>query len=98
MLFADLTTTYFSHKNVQELYNAVNHDLEALKCLTEGKLFLNIGKIKYIIFSRKTRKQEQSNIMYLRIGAEPMERKKSSKFPGIFIDDTLDWEEHVKYS
>lgn len=94
ILFADDTTVYSSNKNLRDLYKYLNDDL---KCLNDwfmaNKLSLNVNKTNCMLFSntRSVINEEYK----LRIGNDKIEQQSCVKFLGVFIDDKLNWHEHI---
>ncbi len=94
ILFADDTTTYASSTRLDSLMDDVNDDLKRLATwFHSNKLSLNASKTKYIIFS----KRKLTIDCNLYIADNLIERVKTFKLLGIYLDDKLTWSEHVKY-
>jgi hypothetical protein len=92
--FADDTTLYASGKDHNLLFMNVNKDLEILNdWFKANKLSLNINKTNYMLFTNK-RGPTNCNLV-LKIGSEILIRKSYLKFLGIYIDDNLNWHEHL---
>ena len=54
ILFADDTTVYFAHANLQTLYMSVNSDLITLDdWLRANELYVNPTETKYILFVKR---------------------------------------------
>ena len=54
LLFADDTTIYYSHSNLNTLYTNLNKDLQILNdWFKTNKLSLNVSKTQYMIFNKK---------------------------------------------
>ena len=61
ILFADDTNLFFSGKNINDLIQTVNTELEKIVMwLNVNKLSLNVKKTYYIIFSTKKKYVESS--------------------------------------
>lgn len=95
LLFADDTNIFCSHHNLNTLINILNNELPKLslwfKC---NKLSLNINKTNFMYF-----KHAHSHADYfpypILIDDVPLERKRSTKFLGVTIDELLNWNEHI---
>ena len=84
ILFADDTTIYSSSNNISYLCTAMNGELLKLTdWFRANKLFLNISKTNYILFTYKNR-QVVTNID-LQLSDISTERTKYTKFLGIYI-------------
>ena len=92
ILFADDTTLFTSHRDVNSLSKNMSDDLALIKeWLIANKLTLNINKTYYIIF---TTRYLPDDIM-VTIGEQAIERKLSGKFLGMILDDKLTFKEHI---
>ncbi len=97
IMFADDTTIYHSGKNIIELFNVVNNDLNKLTdWFRANKLSLNIGKTNYIIFNN-TKHMVFDNNLNLILDNQKLQNVDSTKFLGIIIDKHLNWTEHIKH-
>ena len=57
ILFADDTTIYYSHSNLNTLYTNLNKDLQILNdWFKTNKLSLNVSKTQYMIFNKKNQR------------------------------------------
>ena len=102
LLFADDTSFLFSGRNLQELVELVNTELEKAFCwFKANKLSLNVSKTKYMIF--RNPKMLLDDNLSIKIGNEEVERigqdcpTKSFKFVGIMIDEFLSWNYHINH-
>lgn len=94
ILFADDTNLFLSGKNVNNLLNAMNTELEKISdWINCNKLSLNIGKTHYIIFKTKG-KQYHENVE-LKIKGVQLKKVHNTKFLGINIDSKLSWHAHI---
>ncbi len=91
ILFADDSTVYGSSKSLSTLVRNTQDDTNKLNdWLCANKLSLNIHKTNFIVFSLKP-VTDPININGTRIN-----REFSTKFLGVYIDQTLNWGEHCK--
>jgi len=96
ILFADDTTVYITGSNLEIMYQHVNYDLKSLNdWFRANKLSVNPLKTKYIHFSRHSVAIDIN--IQLKIDSVPLERVNTTKFLGIYIDEHLTWESHIKY-
>ena len=80
--FADDSTLHISAEKNLNNATEINNELEAINSwLTANKLYLNIDKTKYMIFSLK----EKPPDLNLIIGNSLIERTNVQKFLGIYI-------------
>ena len=76
-LFADDTSLFYSHENINTIESIINSELSnVLIWLQANKLTLNIDKSNYILF-RPPQKQVKS--IALKISNLPLEEKPSTK-------------------
>ena len=96
ILFADDTTVYLNSQNIPDMYIQISYDLESLsEWFRVNKLSLNIGKTNYVVF-----KQNHTAVdahLTINIGNDLIEHKTVVKFLGVYIDEKLEWHEHIKY-
>ena len=88
--FADDTTMYSSHSDINSLFEMGNTEINNVYAwFCTNKLSLNAGKTKYIIIKPRQRHCDT------RIGNNCSET--STKFLGILIDVNLSWKQHISY-
>ena len=94
-LFADDTCVFLHDDDLNLLYHRLNVELVHVKnWISANKLSLNLSKTVYLLFSgRKT----LSNVPPLYLSNQPIQRKNSTKFLGLIIDDKLSWKEHASF-
>jgi len=97
-LFADDTNLFFAGKNLQELSEKTNNELNKLvEWLNTNKLSINFDKTNYCIFRpRKTNETCKENIT-LRLINHDIKLVHSCRYLGVMIDDALNWKEHIEY-
>ena len=89
--FADDTTLYISHTNLNYITFALEYDLGILQdWFYANKLTLNINKSVAILFGKHGGKK-----LNVCIGNETIPQLKSTKFLGLWIDETLNWRDHT---
>ena len=95
IMFADDTNLFRSGKNLLDLINTVNAELEKLSIwFIANRLTLNVSKTKYIIFGTKRKHNVESNLS-VSINGISIERVANIKFLGVFIDEDLNWKYHT---
>ena len=101
--FADDTTLYLSHTDVNSLFANANVHMKNLhKWLCINMLCLNTDKTKYIIICPRQRKYDTAN-QHLNINGHEIAqikgngREKSIQFLGIHIDEHLTWKFHIQH-
>ena len=86
-LFADDTSLFYSHKDVNEAAVTMTQELTNIsEWLAANKLSLNVGKSKLLVFNNK-RKVEVN----LTLNGEPLKEVDHAKYLGILIDNKLNW-------
>lgn len=92
ILFADDTNLFVNGDNIDELCLILNRELDKLNTwFIINKLSLNVSKTNYMIFSYKA----ISNNICIKFNCSSIERVRVTKFLGIWIDDKLNWKEHI---
>ena len=90
--FADDSTLHLTMNKNENIALRVNAELAIINTwLISNKLFLNIDKTKYMIFSIKDKPPD----LRLEIGNSLIQRTNVQKFLGIYIDDRLTFRDHV---
>ena len=101
--FADDTTLYTSHSDIQQLYTTANTHINNLfEWFCANRLSLNANKTKYIVIRPHQKRCNLTglnihidNISLTRIGNDCEER--ATKFLGMFIDEHLTWKSHISH-
>ena len=94
ILFADDTNALYSHHDLEYIINTVNNELPKLiEWFTTNKLSLNLSKTNYIVF-RNQQKVIDDSICKFYFDNHILERKTTTKFLGIDIDQHLTWNNH----
>ena len=97
ILFADDTNIVCSHDRLDTLVRTLNQELPKVstwfKC---NKLSLNIEKTNFMNFKHASARAVDfpCNII---IDNVPLERKQHTKFLGVFIDENLNWNQHIRH-
>ena len=92
ILFADDTTMFNSHRSKLYLKYMLNRDMEMLlDWFRANQLSINLDKTVMMHFWSK------GDHITVKVSDNPIPCVQSTKFLGIFIDDTLSWKNHVKH-
>jgi len=95
--FADDTNLFMSGRNINEMLESINEELQHIYIwLKVNKLSLNIKKTQFMIFSKKRSKSDRPEIS-LNIDGKPISETNQTKFLGVIIDNKLSWKEHVRH-
>ena len=90
--FADDSTLHVSMNKNEDIAPQINAELAIINTwLISNKLYLNIDKTKYMIFSIKDKPPD----LLLNIGNSYIERTNVQKFLGVYIDDRLTFSDHT---
>ena len=81
------------------MFSLVNQVLQKINEWFEAnKLSLNVGKTKYSLFRKPSRKDDLPLLLTrLLIKKHKVEKVKSIKFLGVLLDENLSWKDHIKY-
>ena len=94
ILFADDTNIFCSGKDLQKLSNLITQELYKLTdWFAANKLSLNVSKTNFMIFSNAKKVEE----LQVKINNTAITRVNATKFLGVFIDEKLNWKEHIKF-
>ena len=98
ILFADDTNIFYSHKNINIIFETVNRELIKInEWFQANKLSLNTTKTKYTIFAKSSIiNQLPLKLPLLKINNTDVKRAYSSKFLGVILDEHLTWKDHIK--
>ena len=78
------------------LEQALNTEISKVSnWLIANKLSINVKKkTNYVIFKTRQKKLNNPNL-HISLHGELIEQKRSVKFLGVFVDEKLDWKEHI---
>ena len=95
-LFADDTSTTFTHHSLKVIENVYNLELAKVsEWLSANKLSLNVAKSVMIVF-RSSRKVIDEDIK-IKINNEIIAEKTQTKYLGIIMDNIMSWNNHIKH-
>ena len=90
--YADDSTAYLSHDNIDTLCNTVNHELTKIdEWIKANKLSLNTDKTFYSLFTNK----KINHIPDIIMRNHKISQSKSQKFLGVLVDEKLSFKEHI---
>ena len=96
ILFADDTSIFFSHNDVNSLQDIFNNELQLItKWLNTNKLLINVSKTNFMVFTKK-----KCNIDAISINMCNSEIKTCLFFEicaEIFVDNNLNWSNHINF-
>ena len=95
ILFADDTTVIFSNKMEPNTENILNTELKKVSnWLASNKLSLNVSKSNFMHFTPSKR---ENMVVTPILDNTPVEEKETTKYLGVFIDNELNWKQHIQY-
>ena len=96
ILFADDTSVFMSHKDLDYLAHTLNLELNKLSIwFKANKLSLNLKKTKYIVF-RPSQRRINCNIV-ISIDDQHIDRAKETVFLGVILDENLNWKSQISH-
>jgi len=96
ILFADDTNIIYEDRNLSELIQIVNSDLEKVAdWFRVNKLSLNVDKTKFIVFQKASSNEIIPNNIV--INNTKIIQTKSMSFLGVIIQENLKWNEHIAF-
>jgi hypothetical protein len=96
VMFADDTTFFYQHSDLDTAVNVVNEDLCVFaEWLRVNKLSLNVQKTKCMYFTINPRARERE--LPVNIEGAPVATVKETKFLGVIVQNNLRWTAHVNY-
>ena len=97
ILYADDTTIYHSSPDLESLFSNLNSELIAInEWFVRNRLTVNFDKTNYIIF-HSSRRPVSHSAFELKFSNFDIERKSVIRFLGVFLDEHLNWRNHVDY-
>ena len=92
--YADDTGSYCSSKNMDEVLKTLEEESKnILKFMASNLLIANEAKTELLLLRKKGCKTDKARVL---VGGAPIEEKKSIKLLGVYIDNRLNWEDHVE--
>ena len=82
--------------SIKKINKVVNKDRKFLiQWLHANKISLNVAKTEVIIFGRK--KKQLDFDLNLKICGKKLQRSRYVKYPGIHVDEYLNWSPHINH-
>ena len=95
IFFADDSNIFKNGKDLLTLQGTINTELREISMwLNANKLFMNISKTQYMVFSGR---KMEDHLVNLQIDGQPLTRVFKSKFLGIIIDEKLTFKDHISH-
>ena len=99
-LFADDSNVFVISDDVFQLFDNANHVIGELnQWFICNKLSVNIEKTSYMIFkpSKGVNNIIKSSNLHLSLNGVIINRTSVTKYLGVYIDEMLNWKEHISY-
>ena len=97
IMFADDSSFIFSSRTIPELSQKVNKELVSiLAYMQANKLSVNISKCKFMVFKPVGRKKSIEK-MSVSLNGHNLEEVTSLKFLGCFLDNNLNFKDHINH-
>ena len=96
ILFADDTTIFFEHSDLDALTSHLNDQLNNVPAwLKANKLSINVNNTKLMIF--RPRQKTLPITRQIVLENNVLEQVDNTKFLGVYIDQHLEWKTHVNF-
>ena len=97
-MYADDTNLSFAGNNVLDIEQNLNQDLENVsESLIANKLTLNQSRMEFMLIGSRQRIRTFERSPSLEIGGMPINRVSQTKFIGVYLDESLIWNEHINH-
>ncbi len=102
-MYADDTSLSYASKNICELNQVMNEDLNCLRVWLQGnKLSLNVIKTHAMVIGSRPKlkmiSDEVTEQPCFSINGTQIDTVKNTKYLGVQLDSHLVWDEHIKYT
>ena len=96
-LFADDTSLYDYNRDIKQLVSAAKAKIKKLYCWCVcNKLTINASKTNFILFHTRN-KAAYPELTEISTDVMTIKRVKCTKYLGLFIDENLNWHQHVDF-
>ncbi|KAK3105561.1 hypothetical protein FSP39_000518 [Pinctada imbricata] len=96
-IFADDTTVHTSGKDIQEIQNNLNIDVESItNWCSQNKMIINTDKSKVMLVA-SSHKQKSNPNLSIQIHNQLLENVEQEKLLGVFIDKSMTFTQHINY-
>lgn len=97
-MYADDSAVIYNEKDMNDLETKMNADLKVLyDWFASNKLAMNLKKTQYIIFRPRNCRRDSSNFSIKLDAANELERVSVIKCLGLWLDERLNWNEHINF-
>ena len=98
ILYADDTSIFYSHPDLQQLQNTLNNELNNVSnWFKANRLSLNVSKTNYITFCSKNVCIRNLDNLLLKMDDNLLTKVDCVNFLGVYIDNNLSWNEHINH-
>ena len=92
--FADDSTATYSNSNLNDAITIIEREfIKIVDWLTANKLIINLSKTHLMVFTNKKRPRNIS----LNVKGTIIKESTETKFLGIYLDNKLSWNSHIKH-
>ena len=96
ILFADDTSAFTSHHDIETLNNIINNGLSKLSTwFMANKLSLNSNKTNFILFGTRNKTNNASFNIKLSLNGKVINHVNAFKFLCVTVDQNLTWNQHI---
>ena len=99
-IYTDETSLCLKSKDISQLNEAINVDLERLDSWLKGnKLSLNVAKTQSMLIATKPKHRtlnDATEKLNLEVRGRELDVVKKTKYLGVQVNNSLDWKEHLK--
>ena len=93
-LFADDTNIFIADKDLNRAKSATENTLNRLsRWFIANQLTLNVDKTCFSVFSNK----DSESLKSLQLNGKSVERVTAAKYLGVFVDEKLNWNQHIDH-
>ena len=97
-IFADDTSFTASADSVPSLLGSLDESIESLQnWMTSNKLTLNTLKTEFLVIASRAKVKEIKETLCVHDQGEPIYRSPYAKSLRFYVDQQLDWEDHVTH-
>ena len=94
ILFADDSNVFMSHKDLNNLLDMLNLEMDKLSIwFKANKLSLNLKKTKFMVF--KPRQKRSICNIQISIDNQNIVKVKETNFLGVILDENLNWKSEI---
>ena len=99
VMYADDTMLMYSDKSLINIQSCLNNELNRVnEWLVKNRLVLNTSKTKYMIIGTPHKLSNINEPIVISVNNEPLERVYNFKYLGVYLDQSLNWNDHLEYN